>query len=275
MMGVMQTLCSAVLLMMAWMFLDLTDVCGEISSASESVACQGSNGPQEKKPKFWDHQKEPIPTVITGEKGMKIKACIDTLFAPCFLSQRKKAEKALVELVSFYELKKGTVGDLVGCTWSSPINFFSASHRRLIIILFHCGASAPGLSLWAVHENEDGAVVFPFKGHMKGCGPWQVCNDFDGDGNTEIVIKHFVGDHDGAGTIAIWPAIYRWDGKNYVRADGQFPNYYVQYVVPKYQEILQKNKSWEKHTNNQIRRIYEKCKFVLEKAESIAKKTKP
>lgn len=245
------------------------------------LAVSVRTGGIEPQTEFSDHQKEPTPTRISGDKGVQIKKCIDTLFAPCFLvSQRKKAEKKLVELVSSYELQEGTVGDLIGCTWSSPLNFATPPQRHLIIVLFHCGGSNVGLSLWAVHESEEGAVVFRFEGHsstsiMQGCGPWQVVNDLDGDGNPEIVVKHFLGGYDGAMTIAISTAIYRWDGKEYVRADEEYPDYYAQHVVPKYQKILAEHESWQNHEDETVRRLYRKCQFVLEKALSISRKSEP
>jgi len=274
-MRVMRILAMGVLLVVAWTALDRANVSGEFNSSSKSGIYQASNEPEEQRPggKFWDHQKEPIPTVTTGEKAARIKQYMEAMFVPCSVRERKQAEKALVELISTYKLPdKDSVE--VDCTWSSPLNFASPPERHVIVAFLHSG-TGHDVSLWVLCEFKGAVKSFFFEGSAKGCGYWQVCNDLNTDGNAQIIIKHYVGDYDGAGTIVIWPAIYRWDGKNYVRADSQFPNYYAQYVVPKYQKVVEENKDWENHTNRQLRRIYGKCKFVLEKAESIAKKTKP
>jgi len=274
MMGIMRTLCSAVFLMMACMALGRADVWGEISLASESGICQASNDPKEQKPrsKFWDHQKEPIPIVITGEKATQIKHHITALFVPCWVGERKRAEKGLVELVSTYKLpEKDSVE--VDCTWSSPLNFASSGGRRMVVAFLHSGTGR-FISLWVLCEFEDGVKCFFFEGMARYCSYWQVLNDFDGEGTPEILIKHCVGEYEGGDFSAVWPAIYKWNGNNYVRADDEFPEYYAQEVVPKYRKILDEHKDWKNHPDKQVRRIYEKCKFVLQKAESIAKKAK-
>ena len=219
---------------------------------------------------FSDHQKEPIPTLFTGEKAELIKQNLEAIFIPCSVVARKRAERELVELVSTLKLlEKDSVA--VDRTWSSPLNFASPGSRRAIITLLHAG-TGHGVSLWVLCESEKQPNCFFFRGSAKGCGFWQTCKDLDGDKNPEIIVKHFVGDYDGAGTIAVWPAVYRWDGNNYVRADGQFPDYYAREVVPQYRKILNDHKDWENQADEQIRRIYQKCKYVFRKAESIAKK---
>jgi len=69
-MRVMRILAMGVLLVVAWTALDRANVSGEFNSSSKSGIYQASNEPEEQRPggKFWDHQKEPIPTVTTGEK---------------------------------------------------------------------------------------------------------------------------------------------------------------------------------------------------------------
>ncbi len=274
-MRVMRIIALVVLLVVAWSASDRANVSGDSNSSSKSGIYQTSNKPEEQRPagKFWDHQKKPIPTIITEEKAAQIKQHMEAMFVPTSVRERKRAEKALVELISTYKLpEKDSVE--VDRTWSSPLNFASPPERHVIIAFLHSG-TGHDVSLWVLCEFKGGVKSFFFEGSAKGCGYWQVCNDLNADGNAEIIIKHFVGTYDGAGTIAVWPAIYRWDGENYVRADGQFPNYYARHMVPKYQKVLEENRDWENHTNSQLRMIYGKCKFVLEKAESIAKKTKP
>ena len=267
-------LATGVLFMVTWTASHQAYVCGGSGLPCASGLHRASNKPKKQNPKtkFWDHQKEPIPTIIVGEKATQIERHMTTLFVPCRVSERKQAEKGLVELVSTYKLPESSVE--AGATWSSPLNFAAPRDRRVVIAFLHSG-TGHYISLWVLHEHEDKVKSFSFKGSAKGCGSWQVCNDLDGNGNAEIIIKHFVGDYDGAGTIAVWPAIYKWNGNNYVRADDEFPEYYAQEVVPKYQKILEERKDWENHRHELIRQVYEKCKFILQKAESIAKKTKP
>ena len=219
---------------------------------------------------FSDHQREPIPTLFTGEKAELIKQNLEALFVPCPVVVRKRAEKALVELVSTLKLpEKDSVA--VDRTWSSPLNFAPPGFRQAVIAFLHTGTGCD-ISIWILRESEDGIKCFFFKGSASGCGYWQVSKYLNTDGNVEIIIKHYVGDYDGAETIAVWPAIYKWDGNNYVRADDEFPDYYAREVVPKYQKILEEYKDWENQPDEQIRRMYQKCKFVHGKAELIAKK---
>jgi hypothetical protein len=228
---------------------------------------------QQQKVEFSDHQKEPIPTLFKGEKAELIKQNLEALFVPCPVVVRKRAEKALVELVSTFKLPdKDSVA--VDRTWSLPLNFASPGSRRAVVALLHTGTGAY-ISIWILCESEDGIKCFFFQGMARYCGYWQIANDIDNNGTPELITKHFVGEYEGGGFSAVWPAIYRWDGKNYVRADDEFPGYYAREVVPKYQKILEEHKDWENHTDQQIRRIYQKCKFVFENAESIARKTKP
>lgn len=274
-MRVMRILAMGVLLIVAWTALDRAYVRGEISLTSGSGAHQVSSEPKEQRTttEFWDHQKEPIPTVITGEKATQIKHHMAVLFVPCSVRERKRAEKALVELVSTYKLpEKGSVA--VDMTWSSPLNFAPSPHRRVAVALLHTGTGRD-ISLWVLCEFDNHVKCFPFEGMSRYCGYWQVVNDFDDDKTPEILIKHFVGEYEGGDFSAVWPAIYKWDGDNYIRADDEFPEYYAQEVVPKYKKIVEKHKDWENHLDKQVRRIYEKCKFVLEKAEAIARKAKP
>lgn len=219
--------------------------------------------------KFWDHQKKPIPTVIAGERATQIRNHMAALFVPCSVRERKRAEKALVELISTYKLLENSVE--ADATWSSPVNFASVSNRHAVVVFLHAG-TGHDVSVWVLCELKDAVKSFSFKGSAKGCGYWQVCNDLDADGDAEIIIKHYVGDYDGAGTIAVWPAIYKWNGNIYIRADEQFPDYYAQNVAPKYERIVEQHKDWRNHINKQVRTIYEKCKFVLQKARTIAQK---
>ena len=111
--------------------------------------------------------------------------------------------------------------------------------------------------------------MFSFSGSEKGCGPWQVLDDLDDDGIPEIVVKDFIGDYEGNRTMALWPAIYRWDGKDYVRSDERFPGYYARHVIPEYQGILDEHRDWEKIDNEQLQRVYRECRFVHRKAVAI------
>lgn len=219
---------------------------------------------------FSDNQKEPVPVLYTGEKAESIHQNMNAIFVPCSVAKRKKAEKNLVELVSTLKLpEQDSVA--VDRTWSSPLNFATPGSRRAVIAFLHTG-TGHYVSLWILSESENDINCYSFQGSEKGCGTWQVCSDLDGDKNPEIIIKHFVGDYDGANTIAVWSAIYQWDGNNYVRADDMFPDYYAREVVLQYQKILIERKDWENHTDQQKHRIYQKCKYVLERAESISKK---
>ncbi len=219
--------------------------------------------------KFWDHQKEPIPTIIAGERATRIRHYMSALFVPCPVRERKRAEKALVELVSNYKLLENSFE--ADATWSSPVNFGSTPDRHAVIAFLHAG-TGQYVSVWVLCEEKDVVKSFSFKGSAKGCGYWQVCDDLDEDGNAEIIIKHYVGDYNGAGITAVWPAIYKWDGNSYIRADEHFPDYYAENVVPKYERIIEQHKDWQDHDNKQIRTIYEKCRFVLLKARAIAQK---
>jgi tetratricopeptide (TPR) repeat protein len=220
--------------------------------------------------KFWDHQKKPIPTVITGERATQIRHHMAALFVPCSVRERKRAEKALVELVSNYKLLENSVE--ADATWSSPVNFASVPGRRRSVIAFLHAGTGNDVSVWVLCEEKDVVESFSFKGSAKGCGYWQVCDDLNADGDAEIIIKHYVGNYDGAGTTAVWPAIYKWDGNSYIRADEQFPDYYAQNMVPQYERIIELHKDWRNHSNKQVRTIYEKCRFVLQKARAIVQK---
>jgi len=220
---------------------------------------------------FFDNQQQPAEKIITMKKAGKIRLNLNTLFSARPIADRKKTEKDLVELVSPYKLpEKNSVE--VDNTWSSAMNFASAGSRAVLLAFVHAGTGCY-ISFWAIHEFESNIKVFSFEGSQKGCGPWQVLNDLDSDGNPEIITKHFVGSYDGAGTTAVWPAIYKWNGKNYIRADEKFPEYYAEYVVPQYKKILAENKKWANHNDKAVRRLYHKCKFVYDRALKIAKKT--
>ncbi len=239
---------------------------------TNKLPVQGKLKSKISQPEFSVQQIEPSPTFITGPKAKQIKKYLDVLFSPCVIMERKKTEKALVELISPYKLSPGSVGELAGCRWSCPINNMSTPDRRLMVAFFHCSATAPGLSLWAVHETKDGAIIFPFEGHTKGCGIWQILEDLNNDGTPEIIVKHFVGQYEGAGTNAIWSAIYEWQNNKYIRADEKFPQYYTKNVIPKYKKILAESISSKDHEDPYIRRLYRKCEFVLDKALSISQK---
>lgn len=219
---------------------------------------------------FRENQECSMVEVIKGEKEIKIKKYIDVLFVKTGLY--KKTEKNLIELLSGYSLyyfdKEG--GPHLN-TWSSPVDSLNSPVRKLVVVFFSEG-SGHYVDFWVLHELKDEIQSFHFKGSEKGCGEWQVINDLDKDGISEIIIKHFIGDYDGSGTIAVWTAIYKWDGKNYIRADEQFPEYYAKYVVPKYQKIIANEKEWS--NNERDRYIYRKCKFIFDKALSISKKAK-
>lgn len=221
---------------------------------------------------FTDNQKKPEPIDLSGDKGKQITYCIDTLFKPALLiSERKKTEETLLKLIDGYEFKEESVASKIGCTWSSPVNFSSAPQRRLIIAYLLTG-TGHYIDFWILHESPDGVRCFPFRGSEKGCGHWQVLDDLDGDGFPEIIIKHFVGRYEGAGTIIVWPAIYRWDGVNYARADDKYPEYYAQNVVPEFKRILEQIENWPVDVKNYAtnKRNLDSCKYFLEKALSIS-----
>lgn len=222
---------------------------------------------------FIDHQREPVPTIIKGENATQIKRNMQALFVPCSIRERKRAEKALVEIVSTYKLpEKDSVA--LDCTWSSPLNFAAQPDRRVLVALSQGGTGAY-ISFWVLHESSNHITCFAFRGMARYSGSWQVINDLDTDGAPEIITKHFLGKYVGGDFDAVWPAIYRWDGKNYVRADENFSDYYTKHVVPEYQEILSQHSHWENHEDESVRQIYRKCKSVLNKALSISKRSKP
>jgi hypothetical protein len=234
-------------------------------------ACQMVTGimhAAEQNTEFSIKPREPVADVIRGEYATEVKRHIDALFAICFPEERQKAEKRLVDILSPPERFGYPFS-----TWSAPANFLSPPHRRLLIVEFHSG-TGHYVDLWVLHELDDSVKSFRFKGSEKGCGHWQALNDLDADGDSEIVVKNFVGEYEGASTIAVWPAVYKWNGENYVRADETFPDFYAQQVVPKYEKILAEIKDWENHQDERPRRVYRKCRFILERARSIAKKSK-
>jgi len=221
---------------------------------------------------FSDNQKELIPTLYTGEKAEQIKQNLEAIFVPCSIRERKRAEKNLIELVSTLKLPEKDSVD-VDRTWSSPLNFKSTGSRHAIITFLHIG-SGVYISLWILCESDNGIKCFSFEGEARYCGYWQIVNDINNDAVPELIVKHHVGDYEGGVFDAVWSAIYKWDGDNYVRADNEFPDYYAREVVPQYQKILIEHQDLNNNTDPQKHRIYQKCEYVLEKAESIAKKVK-
>jgi hypothetical protein len=128
----------SVVLLTAWMPSGWTGFCSQITLACGSGVCRASNEDKEGH-KFWDHQRKPIPTVITGEKATQIRRHMAALFVPCSVRERKRAEKALVELVSTYKLLENSVE--ADATWSSPVNFVSVSNRHAVVALLHAGTA--------------------------------------------------------------------------------------------------------------------------------------
>lgn len=128
----------SVVLLTAWMPSGWTGFCSQITLACGSGVCRASNEDKEGH-KFWDHQRKPIPTVIAGEKATQIRRHMAALFVPCSVRERKRAEKALVELVSTYKLLENSVE--ADATWSSPVNFVSVSNRHAVVALLHAGTA--------------------------------------------------------------------------------------------------------------------------------------
>ncbi|MBM4353676.1 MAG: hypothetical protein FJ109_07740 [Deltaproteobacteria bacterium] len=83
-----------------------------------------------------------------------------------------------------------------------------------------------------VQELDAGFEVREWWGSEKATGPWHVLQDLDRDGIPEILAKNFLGEYSGASTLVDWTGIWRWDGRNWVRADAHFPRFYEHHVLP-------------------------------------------
>lgn len=97
-----------------------------------------------------------------------------------------------------------------------------------IIVYRGIGASCPGiLEIYEFHNGDIERITGPWADRGKLCGSIEF-EDLDGDGRREIIHKQGHG---------INPDIYRWDGKQYVKRNRQFSQYYNDDLTKLIQDI--------------------------------------
>jgi len=72
-----------------------------------------------------------------------------------------------------------------------------------------------------------------------------VIRDLNGDGKNELIIPSQLpcSTYRGAGAVPTWPAVYRLENGHYVEASRDFPNFYLNDILPKLDEQINEARS--------------------------------
>ncbi|MBM3500910.1 MAG: hypothetical protein FJX74_19810 [Armatimonadetes bacterium] len=216
----------------------------------------------------------PLGAVIDGPKAARIRRAMRALASAQSGAARSAAETALLRTLGY-----DGVGDLGAEGRSCVMESATAPHLRVAVGEVSAGTAHP-LDFVVLHDRRDAVDMFAFSGSEKGCGEWRLLEDLDGDAVPEVVVKHYIGEYQGIATLAVWPAVFRWDGHDYVRADDEYPRFYAERVLPECRrlraevEAAPRNGSHEE-LDRQLRHVTDRAGFLARKNGRSAAPHKP
>ncbi len=69
----------------------------------------------------------------------------------------------------------------------------------------------------------------------------EAVKDLDGDGTPELLLPMLLSEYRGTRPMAIWTAVYQWDGKRFVEASERFREFYHKRVLPELETQIQES----------------------------------
>ena len=95
--------------------------------------------------------------------------------------------------------------------------------------------------------------------------------DLDGDGRYELVVPTLLEEYEGARPLATLEEVYVFNGQQYVKASGRFPQFYSEVVLPRLQRELAKLEATPETEMAAEERVLWRKKYQTEIAEATAR----